>query len=156
MLSGKDVAAIGLGGALGAGQTIGFREFDNMLASSYMKNKSAGQSVNPPFLMKQLGNFGSTSVIGNGFLSAVELGVGIYSGMNRKGHGLKNTQAEEVLVAAGAGGLVGTFASMAFPPVQWSNAVAVDPSRPYRGPGSTGVSIVGQTRSSALGSAVVS
>lgn len=156
MLSGKDVAAIGLGGALGGVQIVGFREFDNMLASKYMTNKAAGQSVNPPLLMKQLGNFGGTSVLVNGILSAAELGVGAYSGMNRKGRGLKNTQAEEVLVAAGATGLVGTFASMAFPPVQWSNAVAVDPSRPYRGPGSSGVSITGQTRSSALGQAVVS
>lgn len=156
MFTGRAIGAMAGGAVLGAAQTIGFRELDNYLATEFLAAKQKGQSPTPPFLMKQLGNFGSTSVIGNGILSAAELGIGIYGA--RKNKLIRSQTGQAVLITAGGAGLTGTVGSMAFPPTAWSNAVKVDPSRPYRGPGSSAPVISGggaPTRSQALGAAVV-
>jgi hypothetical protein len=155
MISKRSMGGIALGAGLGAAQTIGFRALDDKLAEDYLTAKTQGKSPNPPFLMKQLGNFGSTSVLINGPLSTAELVVGVYSASKDKIS--RDSAVQGGLIGAGSAGIVGTIGSMAFPPVQWSNAVQVDPNIPYRGPGSRKVSISGggPSQSAALGNAVV-
>lgn len=157
MLTKETVAAVSIGSAVGALQAVGFRELDNYLAGQFLTAKQSGGSPTPPLLMKQLGNFGGFSVLVNGLVSTAETGIGLYGAFSRKSvYFNRHPNVAVGLLGAGFSGLVGAFGSMAFPPVQWSNAVAVDPSRPLRGNLQSPVRINGQSQAARLGAAAIS
>lgn len=158
MIGKRTVGSVILGSAVGVAQGIGLRELDNYVASDFLTKKQSGGSPTPPLLMKQLGNFGSFSVLVGGGVSAFEIGFGLYGAMSHKsGYFQNHPNTSLALISAGTVGLGFAFSAMAFPAVQWDNAVAVDPNRPLGGNfNRPGANITGQSRAAKLGAAAVS
>ena len=124
-----DVGAIALGSIAGVLQTAVLREYvDAPMAQAFLKAKASNSSTAPPFLMKQLGNFGSPS-----FLLGV--GGGIVGGVlgaegKLRGRLIKNEAVADGLLTYGVSAGTSGVASGIFPQSTWKAAVASDPNNP--------------------------
>ena len=128
-----------VGAAVGLTQEVLLREMvDAPLANGFL----SGSSTSPPFLMKQLGNWGSPSVIGGFIGGGIGLGLGI-EGLAR-GRIVKHANVSSALLGYGTTAAAGAIFNGVFPSVAWANAVAKDPSTPL----TTKVSIAPRTAQS--------
>ncbi len=119
------LAAVG-GSAAGAGLVFGLREVDKSMAKSYISNKATNSSATPPLLMKELGNFGSPSVIGGIAAGAAGIGLGLYGA--HRGKYLKTPASQIAVASFGGSALTTGVISGLMPTSEWSSAVATDPS----------------------------
>lgn len=129
MISGKIIASEIIGGVAGTAFVLGMREgITKPMAESYLKAKAAGQTVSPPFLMKQAGGFGSPSFVIGMIGGGTALGVGLAGAY--KDVPLRGAAVNSGLITFGASAITASIFDGVFPSNEWGAAVAVDPSNP--------------------------
>lgn len=119
------VSASVVGSVIGATQEVLLRELaDVPMANSYL----SGAVTKPPFLMAQMGSFGSPSVV-TGLITGV---AGVALGLDGlyKGHVIKSSAVASGVLGYGATSLGGAVLNGIYPSTAWANAVAKDPSNP--------------------------
>ncbi len=119
------LAAVG-GSAAGAGLVFGLREVDKSMAKDFLTQKATNASATPPLLMKQIGNFGSPSVIGGIGFGLAGIGLGLYGA--HRGKYLKTPTSQIAVASFGGSALATGIISGVMPTSEWSSAVATDPS----------------------------
>jgi len=131
MIPNKIIGSMFVGAAVGGSQTLLLRQYvDTPMATNYLSTNPSSGSTGP-FLMKQLKGFGSPSAIAGIVAGGVATGIGVYGAMKGRGM-LGNDTLNAGLISYGSSALFGGILSGAFPTQAWANAVAVDPSVPFK------------------------